>query len=42
MRRAFGNVRGHCPAVRFTADADMINVRAKFADVAVEYRMPGE
>jgi hypothetical protein len=41
MRRAFGT-RGHGPAVGFTAAAEELRVRAKFADAAVEYRAPGE
>ncbi len=42
MRRAFGNIRGHGLAMCFTAAADTLTVRAKFADVTVEYRAPGE
>ena len=38
MRRAFGNIRGHGLAMCFTAAADTLTVRAKFADVTVEYR----
>ena len=41
LRRAFGT-RGPGPALGFIADAEGLRVRARFADVAVEYRVPGE
>ena len=41
LRRAFGT-RGPGPALGFTADAEGLRVRARFADVAVEFRAPGE
>jgi hypothetical protein len=39
MRRAFGT-RGSGPAVCFTAAAGTLNVKARFADIAVEYSEP--
>jgi hypothetical protein len=39
MRRAFGT-RGHGPAICITVAADMLNVKARFADIAVEYSEP--
>ena len=42
FRRAFGNFRGPGPAICFTASAGMLNVKAMFADIAVEYSGPGD
>jgi hypothetical protein len=39
LRRTFGN-RGTGPAVCFTAAAGTLSVKAKLADIAVEYRAP--
>jgi len=39
MRRAFGT-RGPGPAVCFTVAAETLNVKARFADVAIEYSEP--
>ncbi len=39
MRRAFGT-RGHGPAVCITVVADTLNVKARVADIAVEYSEP--
>ncbi len=40
LRRAFG-ARGPAPALGFIADAEGLRVRTRFADAAVEYRVPG-
>ena len=38
LRRAFGAGRSYGPVLHFTAAAEGLRVRAKFADTAIEYR----
>jgi hypothetical protein len=42
LRRAFGSFRGPGPVLGFIADAEGLHVRGRSADIAVEYRVPGE
>ena len=42
LRRAYGSFRGTGPALGFIADAEGLTVRSMHADIAVEYRVPGQ